>query len=92
MSAQTPKPNPTEPFADTYAATLDRSSKGATVQVVRVQGDDPIARRLVDLGFRPGTTVQVERVAPFGDPVQYRLHGYRLALRRAEARRVVVSP
>ncbi len=82
-------PEPSPPTAESN--TLDRATTGATVHVVRVQGDDPIARRLVDLGFRPGTTVLVERVAPFGDPVQYRLHNYRLALRRSEARRVIVS-
>lgn len=72
--------------------SLEFERKGATVQVVGVVGDDPVARRLIDLGFRPGTEVQVERVAPFGDPVQYRLHGYRLALRKCEARRVLVKP
>lgn len=71
--------------------TLDRKRPGANVLVMGVAGDDAIARRLVDLGFRPGTEVQVERVAPLGDPIQYRLHGYRLALRRTEARRVLVQ-
>ena len=36
------------------------------------------------------TEVRVERVAPLGDPIQFRLHGYRLALRKSEARRVLV--
>ncbi len=87
MCAQASSSSPTTLAGD----TLDRAATGSTVHVVSVQGDDPIARRLVDLGFRPGTVVLVERVAPFGDPVQYRLHGYRLALRRSEARRVIVA-
>ena len=70
--------------------TLAQARAGSTVAVERVEGGDAIARRLVDLGFRPGTEVLVERVAPLGDPVQYRLHGYRLALRKSEAGRVVV--
>jgi Fe2+ transport system protein FeoA len=74
----------------TNETTLDRHRPGARVLVARVEGDDAITRRLMDLGFRPGTVVGVDRVAPLGDPVQYRLHGYRLALRRSEAQRVVV--
>jgi ferrous iron transport protein A len=70
--------------------SLDRIRPGGAVIVVRVDGDDPVARRLVDLGFRPGSAVRVERVAPLGDPIQVRLHGHRLALRRKEARRVQV--
>lgn len=73
-----------------HEATLDKARPGLIVLVEGVAGGDAIARRLVDLGFRPGTEVLVERVAPLGDPVQYRLHGYRLALRKAEARRVLV--
>jgi ferrous iron transport protein A len=72
--------------------TLDMLPPGAVASVVRVAGEDPIARRLSDLGFWPGTLVQVVRRAPLGDPVQYALRGYRLALRRAEAGRVLVRP
>ena len=71
--------------------TLDQISPGATISVVRIEGDDAIARRLEDLGFWAGTTVEVVRRAPFGDPTQYAFRGYRLALRRAEARRVIVT-
>lgn len=71
--------------------TLDRRRPGTRVLVTCVAGDDAIARRLTDLGFRPGTEVLVERIAPLGDPMQFRLHGYRLALRRTEARRVLVA-
>lgn len=53
-----------------------------------VEGDDPLARRLWDLGFWPGTPVEVVRRAPFGGPSQYRMRGYRLALRRDEAARI----
>jgi len=75
----------------TQVQTLDRASPGVVVKVVGVEGDDALARRLEDLGFWRGTEVRVERVAPFGDPVQFRLHGYRLALRKSEARRVLVE-
>ena len=70
--------------------TLDRFRAGDVVEVVAVTGADVVARRLVDLGFWPGSQVTVVRRAPLADPTVYRLCGYRLALRRGEAMRVVV--
>jgi len=70
---------------------LDTLPVGATAWVLRVDGDDTIAKRLVDLGFWPGTKVCVTRRARFGGPLAFYLQGYRLALRRSEAARVVVT-
>lgn len=72
--------------------TLDRLSPKDTAAVVRVDGDDAVTRRLVDLGFWPGTEVSFVRKAPLGDPIEFALRGFRLALRRGEAARVVVEP
>ena len=71
--------------------TLDVVAVGRRVTIVAVEGDDPLSARLVSLGMLPGVEVQVLRRAPFGDPTEYKLHGYRLGLRRAEARRVTVD-
>jgi ferrous iron transport protein A len=46
--------------------------------------------RLLELGLLPGTAVQVVRVAPMGDPIEVRVRGYALSIRRAEARSVRV--
>ena len=56
-----------------------------------IQGTDGIARRLAELGFTPGQTVEVIRLAPLGDPMQVRIRGYQLALRRREAGRVLLA-
>jgi Fe2+ transport system protein FeoA len=72
-------------------AALSTLRPGQVARVIRVEGDDSVAQRLTDLGFWPGTTVVVVRRAPFGDPTQYTLRGYRLALRSGEACRVVVE-
>lgn len=87
------RPAPSRVDASRHDAlrTLDRARPGSTVKVVSVEGEDALARRLEDLGFWRGSEVRVERIAPFGDPVQFRLHGYRLALRKSEAKRVVVE-
>ena len=70
---------------------LDTLAPGAAASVLRVEGDDDLAERLEALGFWAGTPVTVGRRAPFGDPTEYRLRGYRLALRRSEASRVIVT-
>ncbi|MEM7199844.1 MAG: FeoA family protein [Planctomycetota bacterium] len=70
--------------------TLDDLSPGARAVVTAVTGGDGVGKRLGDLGFWPGAAVEVGRRAPFGDPTEYALHGYRLALRRAEAALVLV--
>lgn len=65
---------------------------GQVATVLRVEGDDVLARRLHDLGLWPGTPVEVLRRAPLRDPILFRLRGFRLALRRDEALRVLTAP
>ncbi len=79
-----------EPGVHAREETLDCFEPGDVVEVVAVTGEDAVARRLVDLGFWAGSQVTVGRRAPLADPTVYRLCGYRLALRRVEAMRVVV--
>ena len=73
------------------ALRLDEVAGHRVVEVVAVDGDDDLARRLVSVGLWPGVLVERIATAPFGDPMLFRLHGYRLALRRAEAARVLVA-
>ncbi len=68
---------------------LSAMDVGATVEVVGLDGDDDVSRRLLDFGFWPGTVVRVVRRAPFGDPTVYALRGMSVALRRSEAARVL---
>jgi ferrous iron transport protein A len=60
-------------------------------RIVRVGGAGAIRRRLLDMGVVPGATVEVERMAPLGDPVQIKVKGYDLALRKQEAEKVQVE-
>ena len=55
------------------------------------KNDRDLGKLLADLGFCPGTRVRVVRRAPLGDPVLYELRGYRIALRRSEARLIRVA-
>jgi ferrous iron transport protein A len=73
------------------AVALADLEPGAGARVESVDPGSAIGRRLLDLGFVPGTEVRVVRRAPLGDPVEYELRGYRLCLRRSEALQIRVQ-
>lgn len=50
-----------------------------------------VKRRLVDMGLTPGTEVTVKRIAPFGDPIEVRLRGYELSLRKDDAAQITIG-
>lgn len=58
---------------------------GGSGLVRRVSGERHVVRRLMEMGLLPGTPVAVVRVAPLGDPLELRLRGYALSIRRHEA-------
>jgi ferrous iron transport protein A len=72
--------------------TLDRLAPGESGAIARIEGDPAIARRLMELGLVPGTTVSMVRCAPLGDPLELTVRGVHLSLRRTEARSIHVAP
>jgi ferrous iron transport protein A len=74
----------------TSLADLGPGNSGVIVDLCD-SADPATARRLFDLGFAPGTSIEVLRRAPMADPVVYRVAGYEIALRRAQARCIQVS-
>lgn len=66
--------------------TLSDLQPGQSARVTGLDGGNPAYRqRLLAFGLTPGTPLTLTRVAPFGDPVEVRLRGYTLTLRRDEA-------
>ncbi len=61
---------------------LKPGRKGKVVKI-RVRGE--MNKRIVEMGVTPGTVVEVERVAPLGDPIDIKVKGYHLSLRKDEA-------
>ncbi len=59
--------------------------------VIAVKGASRITRRLMEMGVIPGVAIKVIKTAPFGDPIEVRLRGYRLAMRRNEADSIEVA-
>ena len=71
--------------------TLAELQPGERGTVVGVRGDADAARRMMDMGVIRGTTVEVVRRAPLGDPMEVRVRGFMLTLRRAEAEHITVE-
>ncbi len=61
------------------------------VSIEQVGGERAFRRRLMELGLVPGTSVEVTRVAPLGDPLELLVRGCSLSIRRAEASEVTVK-
>ena len=64
---------------------------GERACVESIQGGGAIRRRMMDMGIVPGVELEVVRRAPFGGPLQVRLKGYYLAMRRGECAKIVVT-
>ena len=71
--------------------TLDQVVPGTSVVIEKVGGARSFRRRLMELGLIPGTSVEVLRIAPFGDPMELSVRGCNLSIRAAEARQVEVQ-
>ena len=70
---------------------LSKLGVGCQAQVISVTGDHDIRRRLLEMGFCNGATVEVVRRAPMGDPIEFKLRGYHLSLRSDQAANVRVN-
>lgn len=64
---------------------------GERCRVVRIDGDGPVACRLMEMGLIPGVSVRMVKYAPLGDPIEIEIRGYHLAIRKSEARSIEVS-
>ena len=81
----------TPPSAHTSLSDLRLRTSGRVIGLQEDTADDPISKRLSNLGFVPGRIVTPLRRAPLGDPVVYLVADYELCLRRHEARMVQVE-
>ena len=67
---------------------LKRGEKG---RVLKIGSSGSIHRRLLDMGLVSGSEVEMERVAPLGDPIEIKVKGYNLSLRKEEAASIQVE-
>ena len=82
---------PTEERPRRGVVSLNALPYGVSARVASVEGEGAVALRLMEMGVVPGAPVRVIKAAPLGDPIEVRVHGYHLALRRSEAETIFVT-
>ncbi|MBQ5935027.1 MAG: ferrous iron transport protein B [Bacteroidales bacterium] len=72
--------------------TLDHLQVGESARVTAVGGQGALRQHILDMGVIPGSVVTLTKLAPLGDPMELKVHGYALSLRKADAARIEVEP
>jgi Fe2+ transport system protein FeoA len=70
--------------------TIDDLRIGQEGTIASVGGEGALRLRFLDMGLIPGTRVQLQKVAPLGDPIQIQVRGYELTIRREDARKIAL--
>ena len=71
--------------------TLKGAKIGERVKVVKLHGEGPVRRRIMDMGITKGVEIRIRRVAPLGDPIEVTVRGYELSLRKDDAEMIEVE-
>ena len=70
---------------------LNTLSPGQCARIETVGGEGALRQHFLDMGVIPGTEVIMTKLAPMGDPMELRLHGYELTLRLEDAEKIEVT-
>ncbi len=81
-----------EAAAREFPKTLKDLRPGREALITKVDVSGNLRGRLLDMGITRGSSVKVNKVAPLGDPIEIRIRGYNLTLRKEEAERIAVEP
>lgn len=63
---------------------------GQTAVVLKIKGEGPVKRRIMDMGITSGVEIYVRKIAPLGDPMEVTVRGYELSIRKADAEYIEV--
>ena len=66
-------------------------NKGDKCVVRKVKNKSSVTKRFVEMGISRGSVIEVERVAPLGDPIEVKVKGYHLSIRKEEAKNIQVE-
>lgn len=72
--------------------TLRHLAIGQKAKIQKIQAKSELKKRFLEMGLIPESIVEVERIAPMGDPIDVRIKGYHLSLRKEDADSIVVIP
>jgi Fe2+ transport system protein FeoA len=64
---------------------------GEAGNILKLVATGGFRQRLLEMGLVRGERIEVKRVAPFGDPVEYSIKDYRLSMRRREAESILIE-
>lgn len=76
---------------ENFSETLADLPVGTNAKVVLIRENGTISKRLMEMGIVPGVSVRIIKTAPFGCPMEIRVRGYNLALRRSEAAGIEIT-
>ncbi len=76
----------------TPSVSLSTLTPGSRAVVTEIRIPVEHRARLLEMGLLVGTAVELIRFAPLGDPIEIKVRGYNLSLRRHEAEQVLVRP
>ena len=71
--------------------TLDKLMVKHKGRIISINGSGAVFRRILEMGVTKGAVVEVVKVAPLGDPIDVKVRGYNLSLRKEEAAMIVVE-
>lgn len=71
-------------------ARLDQLKAGDLAEILRYEGQEDLHQRLKELGLVRGTRLSVRRFAPLGDPMELKVRGYNLSVRKNDAAKIIV--
>jgi len=71
--------------------TLDELPLGQSAKVLKLTGAPAVRRRLMEMGITPSAMVEAVRRAPLGDPLDVKVRGYHVSLRKAEAAAIEIE-
>ncbi|MBO5212612.1 MAG: ferrous iron transport protein A [Clostridia bacterium] len=71
--------------------TLKEAPIGSTVRVVKLHGVGALKRRIMDMGITKGVEITVRKYAPLGDPIEIKVRGYELSIRKEDASTIEVD-
>jgi ferrous iron transport protein A len=89
MKRATQSANRRRPLLKSHVS-LAASPHGTMARVASIDGSGAGSLRLIEMGLVPGASICIVRTAPLGDPIQVSLRNHHLALRRADAEKIIV--
>lgn len=71
--------------------TLKDLRVGESSTVIKLHGEGPTKRRIMDMGITKNCEVFIRKLAPLGDPIEINVRGYELSVRKADAELIEIK-